>query len=92
MSPTRKRIGSSYCMRNLTPRSRWTVVWSAWCGYFAVAEYVAVRSRHKDAPLSAHCRYLLRTRGDRVQRGLGQLALGSFLVWFIRHIYANANE
>lgn len=84
---TRNQIGSRSYTRTLTPRERWTVVWAIWAAYFTVAEHMALRSRHKDAPLSQHMRYLLRIKHNRTQRGIGQLMLGTFLVWFIRHIY-----
>lgn len=71
----------------MTERRKWSIVWGAWAAYFGIAEYIAVRSRHKDAPLSAHCRYVLATNRDRTQRRLGQIILGSGIVWFIRHLY-----
>lgn len=74
--------------KRLTVRKRWSVVWSAWAAYFAVAEYIAVRSHHRDAPLSAHARYLLAANDDsNAQRRLGQAVLISGMVWFVRHIY-----
>lgn len=64
------------------------MVWGAWLAYFAVAEYIAVRSHHRDAPLSAHCRWVLRSNnGDRTQQTAGQIVLGAGMVWFVKHLY-----
>lgn len=72
----------------MTTRRKWSLVWGTWLTYFAVAEYIAVRSHHRDAPLSAHCRYILRSNtGDRTQRAAGQLVFGAGLVWLVRHIW-----
>jgi hypothetical protein len=77
----------------MSQRKKWCIIWTTWLGYFAIAETAAVRSRHPDAPLSAHCRYVLRTKDDnRTQRILGQIALGAATVWFIRHIYGEVDQ
>lgn len=84
----RKPIG----LRSCTPREKWSAVWIVWLSYFTIAETLALRSGHDDAPLSALCRRVLLIRHDRTQRGLGQLVLGAGIVWFVRHIYGAVSE
>jgi hypothetical protein len=84
---TSKSIGWRYFTQGVTPREQWAAVWAAWACCFAVAEYIAVKSRHPDAPLSAQCRRVLRSHEHVVQRTLGQVTLACGFAWFVRHIY-----
>lgn len=77
----------------MSERKKWSIIWGTWIAYFAVAEYVAVRSKHRDAPLSSHCRYVLRSQtGDKTQRAAGQIVLGAGFVWLTRHLYNNEEK
>jgi hypothetical protein len=71
----------------MSTRTKWAVIWAGWCGYFAAAEYIAVRSQHPDAPLCAHLRTVLGTRSHRTHKLTGALSLAAFLTWFVPHLY-----
>jgi len=62
------------------------MVWGAWGASFAIAEYIALRGGHPDAPLSAHLKYVLGTEG-KAHRTVGQAALGYGLLWIVTHLY-----
>jgi hypothetical protein len=69
------------------PRTKWSIVWAGWAGYFAVAEYVALKSAEADAPLSSHLRGILGIRSVSRHRRMGQLAFVSGTVWLLDHLY-----
>lgn len=90
---TDKRTGSrSFTQAATLHKSQWSLVWGVWALYFAAAETVAVKSRQKDAPLSAYLRSLLRTQHGGVQRTAGQVFLGAFLAWLVPHLYRDKSN
>jgi hypothetical protein len=68
----------------MSVRRRWSIVWGAWIAYFIVAERIALRGHHKDAPLSAHLRWWL-----GVHKGCwwGRVAFAGFFCWLSRHLW-----
>ncbi len=68
----------------LSERQRWGIVWSAWAGYFAVAETHALRRKHPHAPLSAHLRWLL---GVHRKSKLGKAIFVAFFAWLAAHLW-----
>lgn len=71
----------------MTTRTRWRLVWVSWSAAFAIAETVALRSKHPDAPLCAHLRPILGCRAGKAHRTLGASAVCVFAVWFADHLY-----
>lgn len=68
----------------LSERQKWAVVWSAWAGYFAIAETHALRGKHPHAPLSAHLRWVL---GVHRKSKLGKLLFAGFFAWLAAHLW-----
>lgn len=71
----------------MSTRVKWSMVWGAWVGYFAIAEYIALRTEHGDAPLSAHMRYALQVKRPRPYRSVGQLVFVAGVAWLADHMY-----
>lgn len=71
---------------------RWGALWGVWVGYFAVAEYAALKSTNPKAPLSFFLRHTLGVPHSKAHRRIGQVAFGSGVVWLVSHIYENAKE
>lgn len=63
--------------------AKWRLVWAGWVVTFAVAETIALRSKHPHAPLSHHTRKALRAGETRA----GSIVLAGASAWFIHHIY-----
>lgn len=74
----------------MTDEQKWTVVWTGWTAFFAVAEARAVRSRRPEAPLSYQLRRVLGTRGGRLHRAAGRAAMGFGVMWLASHLYEQA--
>ncbi|WP_369199153.1 hypothetical protein [Streptomyces djakartensis] len=68
-------------------RTRWAAIWAAWGAYFAAAEYVAVRSKHPDAPLSSHLRLILGVKKQSRHTRAGQVAAAAGVIWLADHLY-----
>lgn len=71
---------------------RWSLVWTGWVGYFAAAEYVALKSKDPKAPLSYYLRHALGVPRTPMHRRAGYVALGSGVVWLVQHIYEKASD
>lgn len=74
----------------MTNEQKWAAVWGGWVGFFAVAEWMAMRSEAPDAPLSHHLRRSLGIGGKPVHRTAGQVAMGTGVVWLVAHLYEKA--
>lgn len=70
----------------------WSMVWTGWVAYFAVAEYVALKSKDPKAPLSYYLRHALGVPRSPAHRRAGQVTLGAGVVWLIGHIYEKASS
>lgn len=66
---------------------RWRAAWSGWIAYFAVTEYIAVKSGDPKAPLSYYLRHTLGVPRSPLHRRAGQVAFGAGVVWLVHHIY-----
>lgn len=72
----------------MSTKAKWAYVWSGWATYFAVAEFVAIRSRDHDAPLSAHLRTVLGAKHvSKARRLSGCAVLVGGSVWLIDHLF-----
>ena len=71
----------------MSTRKQWSVVWGGWVAYFAIAEYLALRTDEYDAPLTAHMRYVLGAKRQPALRTVGQVALVGSVAWLIDHLY-----
>lgn len=71
---------------------RWSLLWTGWVSYFAVAEYYALKSKDPKAPLSYYLRHALGVPRSPVHRRAGYVALGSGVVWLVQHIYEKASD
>ena len=71
----------------MSTRAKWSIVWTGWVVYFAVAEYAAIRADDYDAPLTAHMRYALGCKRQRAQRTAGQVVLAGGVIWLADHLY-----
>jgi hypothetical protein len=74
-------------MTNKTTDWQWQTTWTAWVGYFAVAEYLALKSKDPKAPLSYYMRHTLGIPRSPVHRWAGQVTLGAGVVWLVQHLY-----
>lgn len=68
----------------MSERGKWGVVWLGWASYFAVAEAAALRTRHPDAPLSAHLRWVF---GVHKRSVLGRVGFAAFFLWLFDHLW-----
>ncbi len=71
----------------MTTRAKWSLVWAGWVTYFAVAEYVAIKTDEYDAPLTAHMRYVLGAKRQPAHRTAGQVVLATGVIWLVDHLY-----
>lgn len=71
-------------MNKLTERQTWAAVWLAWTGFFIVAETKALATKHPQAPLSAHLRWVL---GVHRKSKLGKALFWGFFTWLFFHLW-----
>lgn len=71
----------------MTNQQKWGCVWSGWVAYFAVAEWVALRTGEVDAPLSHHMRTVLGAERNHPYRAMGQAGMLGGTLWLVHHIY-----
>lgn len=74
--------------RRVATDRRWEYVWAGWIGYFAVAEWAALRSGNRRAPLSYFLRTTLGVAKNPVHSKVGQVVAGGALVWLVVHLWA----
>lgn len=71
---------------------RWRAVWASWIGYFAVAEYAALKSRNPKAPLSYFMRTTLGVRHHPLHHRAGQCAFAASVIWLATHLYERVTD
>lgn len=72
----------------MSTKAKWGCVWGTWAAYFAVAEYVAIKSGEYDAPLSAHLRCILGAKHPVLARRVaGAFVLAGGSAWLIDHLF-----
>lgn len=76
----------------MSTEQRWAKVWLLWIAYFGVAEYFALRSKDRKAPLSFHLRKALGIRRRPWHQRTGQVALGAGTIWLFVHLYRELEE
>lgn len=70
----------------------WRMVWAGWVTYFAVAEYVALKSEDPKAPFSYFMRTTLGTHRASMHHRAGQVVFGAGIVWLISHLYEKVGD
>lgn len=73
----------------MSVETKWALLWGSLASAIVIAETVALRSHHPDAPLSHHIRKRTRRLG---RTPLGQVALHIGAGWLHRHLYAPVLE
>lgn len=68
----------------MSERGKWGAVWIGWAVYFTAAEAAALRSKHPDAPLSAHLRWVL---GVHKGSKIGFTTFAGFFGWLGWHLW-----
>lgn len=65
----------------------WRTVWGTWIIYFGVAEWAALRSGNRKAPLSYFLRHSLGIPYGQAHQWAGRMVLGAGVIWLCSHLY-----
>jgi hypothetical protein len=76
----------------MTAEHKWRLAWGAWVAAFVVAETIALRSGHPQAPMTYHMRHTLGVRRGPAHRALGQLAYGAGIGWLALHLWKEIKD